>query len=221
MRPIALVILSLGALCFACEPRKSSLLPPRPQTASEAAAGTAALQARAPIEAETEPESEDTNPKDVAPDDFSEGEISDLEKVKLDALERLRDLPRDPRQAGRLLRRARSLVLLNQIPEAQEYYLAACQLGQAEGCHKFGWYEQKAGNWKNAAQFYRAACSAGSSKSCNNLGLQLEKQEQWEAALDVYSQACLKRHAVACENMMRARKMQLEARDRGSFKKLR
>lgn len=211
MRSLALITLSLWAFLGGCQPRKSSLLPPR----STSGGDSQTLQARSPtseLPASADGESEGRELRD---DPLSESEISDLQKVKQDALDRLRELarplPSDPKQAKLLLRRARALVLEDRVNEAQEYHLAACQMGQVEGCHKFGWYEEKAGNWQNAGQFYKTACSGGSAKSCNNLGLQLEKQEKWEAALDVYAQACLERNSKACENLKRARKKQFEA----------
>ncbi len=206
MRSIALLMISLSALCFACEPRKSSLLPSRSSKAKPEAESKVELQARAPLP-ETGPGTETEAP-------LSDVEVGDLQKVKEEALDRLRHAPigKSPAQAKQLLRRARALVLADNIPEAQEYYLVACQMGQNEGCHKFGWYEAKAGNWRNAGQFYKTACSGGISKSCNNLGLQLEKQKNWEAALDLYAQACLERHTVSCENYKRLREERLKTR---------
>lgn len=199
--------MSVAILISACEKRKGTLLPSK-------TAGTEVheqeMRARAPVDSQLP---EGTTNK------FDEAETQELERVKQDALDRIRApgegltmTPGERPNARKLFERGRSLAAQGQAAEAQEYYLVSCQFGYIESCHKFGWYEQKGGNLANANQFYKVACAAGIGKSCNNLGVQLEAQKKWEDALNYYAQACLEHHNVSCENMKRLRNERLKLR---------
>ncbi len=217
------IVLSL--MISACEKRKGVLMPPRSEppltessttTASnEAAAGKKEMRAKTLPDTILESGELEDN---LIP--LSDEEAQDLQKVKQDALNRIKKDPADklasgtaPRgKAAALFQRGRQMMAQGNLAEAKEYYLVACQFGHVEGCHKFGWQEERLGNPSNARQFYKIACEGGLSKSCNNLGFQLEKQQQWDEALDFYARACLEKHSVGCENMKRLRDQRLKLR---------
>ena len=86
---------------------------------------------------------------------------------------------------------------------ASQAYLNACQYGNAQGCHKFGWQLQKSGNLEGAAKFYSYACEKGVRKSCNNIGFIAEKSGKLEKAQDYYSWGCIKGYAGSCQSLKR------------------
>ncbi|MFW7377722.1 MAG: hypothetical protein ACOH5I_02795 [Oligoflexus sp.] len=102
-------------------------------------------------------------------------------------------------QADRLMRRGFD-------QQAIETYLGLCQAGNAEACHRFGYYMSRSGNWQNASRFYQVACANGIDKSCNNLGWVAEKRGDLAMAQDFYSWACLKHHKTSCESLKRVTK---------------
>ncbi len=207
MSRLAIGTMSLILCLAACEKRKGTLLPSR-----EGGAKEVELRARPPV-----PEMEGA-PKEAEAEKSSPEDVASLEKVKQEALERIRAPGEEivtkgtKPNARALFERGRELALSGQTSEAQEYYLVACQFGYVAGCHKFGWYEQKTGNLSNARQFYKVACEAGVGKSCNNLGVQLEAEQKWEDAQNFYAKACLEHHSVSCENLKRLRNERLRLR---------
>ncbi len=90
-----------------------------------------------------------------------------------------------------------------QFKKASDAYLTACQLGNAPGCHKFGWQLQKEGNYKGASKFYAYACKEGVNKSCNNLGFIAEKDGKLHKAEDYYSWGCIRGYQGACKSLKR------------------
>ena len=90
-----------------------------------------------------------------------------------------------------------------QFKKAADAYLTACQLGNAPGCHKFGWQLQKEGNFKGASKFYAYACKEGVNKSCNNLGFIAEKDKKLHEAEDYYSWGCIRGYQSACKSLKR------------------
>ena len=90
-----------------------------------------------------------------------------------------------------------------QFKKAADAYLTACQLGNAPGCHKFGWQLQKEGNFKGASKFYAYACKEGVNKSCNNLGFIAEKDKKLHKAEDYYSWGCIRGYQSACKSLKR------------------
>ncbi len=221
---IGAFILCLGV--GACEKRKGVLLPPR-DTGSKApptedlahapAKGTS-KEMRAKTLPDNLMEGGELSGDTLTP--LSESEAQDLQKVKQDALDRIKknsshklaDGAAPKGKASALYTRGRQLVAQGNVEEGQEYYLVACQLGYTEGCHKFGWHEERMGNIANAKQFYKIACEGGLSKSCNNIGFQLEKQHHWDEALDFYARACLEKHSTGCDNLKRLRIERLKLR---------
>jgi TPR repeat protein len=202
----------------ACEKRKGTLMPPRDAAHK---ADSAAKGERKQLSAKALPEGlmdEESSAQNLVP--LSDVEAKDLQKVKQDALERIKKNPADKvagqnparSKAAALYQQGRRLVAQGNFEEGQEYYLVACQFGHTEGCHKFGWHEERLGNLNNARQFYKAACEGGLSKSCNNLGFQLEKLQNWDEALDFYARACLEKHETGCENLKRLREQRLKLR---------
>lgn len=203
----------------ACEQRKGGLLPARKPSATATEHETA--KNKSALSAKTLPESmrdqfkdEDTN------DSIGHDEGKETESVKQEALERIKKFPTEnladgtsPRgKAADLYKRGQQLATTGKIQEAQEYYLLACQFGYIQGCHRFGWQEERAGNAANARQFYKLACEGGLSKSCNNLGIQFESLRNWDEALDFYARACLGKHSVSCDNLKRLRLQRLQIR---------
>ena len=161
---------------------------------------------------------EETSAQNLVP--LSDVEAQDLQKVKQEALDRIKKNPSEHiagqksarGKAAALYQRGRQLVAQGQFEEGQDYFLVACQFGHSEGCHKFGWHEERLGNLSNARQFYKTACEGGLSKSCNNLGFQLEKLQHWDEALDFYARACLEKHETGCDNLKRLRDQRLKLR---------
>lgn len=207
----------------ACEKRKGTLLPPRdaPQHGTESEAKADGKGDRKELRAKSLPEGMlEGETEDSAALPLNESDLKDLQKVKQEALDRIKKNPGArlsgsktySSKAAGLYQRGRQLVAQGHFDEGQEYYLVACQFGHTEGCHKFGWHEERAGNFGNARQFYKIACESGLSKSCNNLGFQLEKQQSWDEALDFYARACLEKHSVGCENLKRLRADRLKLR---------
>jgi TPR repeat protein len=207
----------------ACEKRKGKLMPPRDaahNTDSNAQA-PATNGERKQLSAKALPEGlmdEESSAQNLAP--LSDLEAKDLQKVKQEALDRIKQNPANKfagqnparSKAAALYQRGRQLVAQGNFEEGQEYYLVACQFGHTEGCHKFGWHEERLGNINNARQFYKTACEGGLSKSCNNLGFQLEKLQIWDEALDFYARACLEKHETGCDNLKRLRDKRLKLR---------
>jgi hypothetical protein len=217
------VVLSL--IISACEKRKGVLMPPRnepsPTESSATTATNEAVTGKNEMRAKTLPDTMlESGEKEDNLVPLSDIETQDLQKVKQDALDRIKKDPADKLASGTatkgkaaaLFQKGRQLMAQGNVNEAKEYYLVACQFGHVEGCHKFGWQEERLGNPSNARQFYKIACEGGLSKSCNNMGFQLEKQQQWDDALDFYARACLENHSVGCENMKRLREQVLEQR---------
>jgi|GEM_PF-3568379 len=211
----------LTLMINACEKRKGILMPPRSEPSSSELATNATEAGKKEMRAKTLPDTmleSGDSADDLVP--LSDEEAQDLQKVKQDALNRIKKNPADKLangtpirgKAAALFQRGRQMMAQGNFDEAKEYYLVACQFGHVEGCHKFGWHEERLGNPSNARQFYKIACEGGLSKSCNNLGFQLEKQQQWDDALDFYARACLEKHSIGCENMKRLRDQRLKLR---------
>ena len=78
---------------------------------------------------------------------------------------------------GDLYYQKRLRLLVKKTKTASQAYLNACQYGNAQGCHKFGWQLQKSGNLKEQRNSYSYACKQGVKKSCNNIGFIVEKVE--------------------------------------------
>jgi TPR repeat protein len=208
----------------ACEKRKGTLLPPRDAAhkAHSSAQESTPDKDRKKLSAKALPEGlrdEESSAQNLVP--LSDVEAQDLEKVKQEALQRIKKNPDHKLSSGQgpaggkavaLYQRGRQLMAQGKFEEAQDYYLVACQFGYTEGCHKFGWHEERLGNFDNARQFYKTACEGGLSKSCNNMGFQLEKRQRWDEALDFYARACLDKHETGCENLKRLRDQRLKAR---------
>ncbi|WP_141735434.1 sel1 repeat family protein [Oligoflexus tunisiensis] len=201
----------------ACEKRKGTLLPPR--DAALKAQAAAQDPDRTKMRARAMPEGmmdEETGGQTPAP--LNDLDTKDLQTVKQEALDRIKQNPSEklshpsPGKAAALYQRGRQLVAQGHYAEGREYYLVACQFGYLEGCHKFGWHEERLGNINNARQFYKTACEGGISKSCNNLGFRLEKLQRWDEALDFYARACLEKHGTGCDNLMRLRDQRLKIR---------
>jgi TPR repeat protein len=212
-------VIALMLNTSACEKRKGTLLPPR--DAALKAQTSAPAKGRTEMRARALPEGlmdEETGQQNLVP--LSDSESRDLQKVKQEALERIKKNPGEQlagRAAARdkaaaLYQRGRQLVAQGHVAEGQEYYLVACQFGFIEGCHKFGWHEERSGNINNARQFYKTACEGGLSKSCNNLGLRLERLQRWDEAMDFYARACLVKHETGCDNLKRLRDQRLKIR---------
>jgi len=216
-------VIALMLNTSACEKRKGSLMPPRdaaskPEQNAQASAPASGLKE---MRAKTLPDGvvDDAN-SDMNLVPLSDVEAIDLQKVKQEALDRIKNNPREKLagqsaargKAAALYQRGRQLVAQGNFDEGQEYYLVACQFGHTEGCHKFGWHEERLGNLNNARQFYKIACEGGLSKSCNNLGFQLERLQNWDEALDFYARACLEKHDTGCENLKRLRNQRLKLR---------
>lgn len=223
MKVIWFGVIALMLNTSACEKRKGSLMAPRDAAqkpiqnaeASAPASGLKEMRAKTLPEDLTDEANIDQN---LVP--LSDVEVEDLQKVKQHALDRIKNSPGEklagqPTTRGKaaaLYQRGRQLIAQGNFEEAQEYYLVACQFGHTEGCHKFGWHEERLGNLNNARQFYKTACEGGLSKSCNNLGFQLERLQNWDEALDFYARACLEKHGIACENLKRLRDQRLKLR---------
>lgn len=223
MKALWFGVIALMLTSSACEKRKGTLMPPRdaaPKADSKAQASAASGE-RKQLSAKALPEGlmdEENSEQNLVP--LSDVEAKDLQKVKQEALERIKKNPNDKlagpgRALGKgaaLYQQGRRFASKGNFDEAQEYYLVACQFGHTEGCHKFGWHEERMGNLSNARQFYKAACEGGLSKSCNNLGFQLEKLQNWDEALDFYARACLEKHETGCDNLKRLREQRLKLR---------
>lgn len=223
MKALWLGLLALMLTGSAFEKRKGPLMPKR-DTAHKAdvkAQTSAPTSGRKQLSAKALPEGlkdEETSEQNLVP--LSDGEAKDLQKVKQEALERIKKSPEDKLagqsepngKAAALYQQGRHLASQGNVEEAQEYYLVACQFGHTEGCHKFGWHEERMGNSGNARQFYKTACEGGLSKSCNNLGFQREKLQHWDEALDFYARACLEKHETGCDNLKRLRDQRLKLR---------
>jgi TPR repeat protein len=216
-------VLALMLSTSACEKRKGTLMPTRDAAhkADAKAQASASTGERKQLSAKALPEGlmdEENSEQNLVP--LSDVEAKDLQKVKQEALERIKKSPEDKLaghsaakgKAAALFQQGRRLASQGNVDEAQEYYLVACQFGHTEGCHKFGWHEERMGNLGNARQFYKAACEGGLSKSCNNLGFQLEKLQHWDEALDFYARACLEKHETGCDNLKRLRDQRLKVR---------
>ncbi len=212
LRLIGCSLLLLTGL-VACEKRKGTLLPPRQPHAAEGHE----LHARTPPPMV----GQSGETPEAAPQEFTPSEQDSLSKVKQSALERIRhdseartqadhQEPKAKATAHALYERGRGLLAKGQQSEGVEYFLASCQLGFVEACHKFAWHEERSGNPANAFRFYRIACDNGLNKSCNNIGFQLERQRKWDDALDYYARACLKQHSVSCDNLKRLRTERLQ-----------
>lgn len=148
-----------------------------------------------------------------------EAKEDDLKKIKEVAIKRLAkrkaqvSLPNEDgvsvdaeRSKGDALYvKARIQANKGRFQAARDLYLASCQAGFSEGCHKFAWHEEQAGNRANARQFYRQACEGGLGKSCNNLAFHFERDKNWDKALDYYATACMKKHEPSCQNLKRLR----------------
>ncbi len=223
MKALWFGVIALMLNTSACEKRKGTLMPPRDAAhkAEPKAQASAPSSDRKQLSAKALPAGlmdEESSEQNLVP--LSDVEVKDLEKTKQEALERIKKNPADkiagqkPAQgkAAALYQRGRQLMAQGNFEEGQEYYLVACQFGHTEGCHKFGWHEERMGNLSNARQFYKAACEGGLSKSCNNLGFQLEKLQNWDEALDFYARACLEKHETGCDNLKRLREQRLKLR---------
>ena len=103
---------------------------------------------------------------------------------------------------------ALALVKKGLLGDAKNEFLSICQSGHAHACHKFAWYEEKAGNSLNATRFYDAACESGLGKSCNNLAFQYERKKDYERAVEHYARGCLDKHRASCDSMKRLRERQ-------------
>ncbi|HYX37428.1 MAG TPA: hypothetical protein VE954_30365 [Oligoflexus sp.] len=220
MKALWFGVIALMLNTSACEKRKGSLMPAR-DAASKTASNDHASKGTKEMRAKALPEgmlNEETGEQGLVP--LSDVEAKDLQKVKQDALDRIKKNPSEKHagpsaargKAAALYQRGRHLVAQGNFDEGQEYYLVACQFGHTEGCHKFGWHEERLGNLNNARQFYKIACESGLSKSCNNLGFQLEKNQNWDDALDFYARACLEKHDTGCDNLKRLRDQRLKLR---------
>jgi tetratricopeptide (TPR) repeat protein len=214
MARIDIVIVSIVLGLTACEKRKATLLPPKDLSQEQAKEKAGEMRARAVPESIENPMSgEATVP-------LGTNDVDELEQVKEEALKRIRGIDKKKSAAARastgkgkrLFDRGRSLVTQGHFDDGIQLFLAACQEGFSEGCHRFGWHEERSGNTANARQFYRIACDAGLNKSCNNLGVQYEQQKKWEEALDFYARACLNQHDVSCANLKRLRNQRLKVR---------
>lgn len=152
------------------------------------------------------------------PTSREEAKDEDLKKIKEDALKRLQkrkaavslpeeesEVSADQSKGEALYVKARIQSNKGRYQSARDLYLASCQSGFSEGCHKFAWHEEKSGNRANAHQFYRQACEGGLGKSCNNLAFHFEQQKNWDKALDFYANACMKKHEPSCQNLKRLR----------------
>ncbi len=192
---------------------------PSKDTTSEsqkATAPQAMASSRAPKQQESiEPTSRVSLPSDNPSLPFTPGQQSLVEKIKAESAQeanlptvmladsKLMSKGSAVNLGTRLFKRAYRLALQKQYHEAQTIYLQACQYGHKESCHKFGYYQQKEGNFANAIRFYKIGCNAGILKSCNNLGFGMEKSGNIESAKDYYSLACLRHHYRSCQNLTR------------------
>jgi TPR repeat protein len=196
-------------------PRDAAQKPAQNAQASAPISGLKEMRAKTLPDSMTDEANTDQN---LLP--LSDVEVEDLQKVKQQALDSIKNSSADKiagqsaarGKAAALYQRGRRLVAQGNFDEAREFYLIACQFGHTEGCHKFGWHEERLGNLNNARQFYKTACEGGLSKSCNNLGFQLERVQNWDEALDFYARACLEKHGSACENLKRLRDQRLKLR---------
>lgn len=153
----------------------------------------------------------------------SSGSLSLVEKIKAESAQEAQLAAQDRAstqtstaigKAERLFRTAYRFALEKEFSKAQKIYLEACQYGSKKSCHKFGYYQQKMGNFENAIRFYKIACEAGITKSCNNLGFGMEQRGQIESAKDYYSRACIQHHSLSCQNLARVMDLGKDANPR-------
>lgn len=125
-----------------------------------------------------------------------DSEEASLPAAKVDAKEVRPDLEAK-------FQKALVLVSLLKVEQAKNAFLNLCQAGHAHACHKFAWYEEKAGNKANASRFYQAACNNGLGKSCNNLAFQFEQKRSYAEAIALYTRGCDEKHEASCDNLER------------------